>query len=204
MGMYDELLQKELPEPGLLVRLEDKRPSILPIIILGTLLVLSILFPIGLLLLMIQTAEGGFKLRFLFSCVLAALPSIYFARLFLWNRYGAEVLKVTENGVRLWNDYRFFTTNRRYLEGQTIHYAFIDEQINNNQIDDQYILDAVKPEGDQTTRLLLFNDNKVKCITNYCTSVGNWQVILQEAYDPEGKMVKLKPAYVEDSIAFSE
>lgn len=195
MGIYAELnQQKSNDSPHKTIVLRKQRAATIPLVILGVLMVFSLLFPITIIILI---SGNGFHPKFLFSVALASIPGIYFTRLFLWNRYGAEILEITENGVHLWNDYRLFRGNKRILKGKTIHFALVDYE-KKPQPELTQILDTVVQEKGKNARLLLFNDQEQKCITDYHTTIDQWAIILQEANDSEGKLAQLIPVTVEE------
>lgn len=201
MGIYAELNQQQSNDtPRKTIVLRKQRAATIPLVILGVLMVFSLLFPIAIVVLI---SGNGFHPRFLFSIALASIPGIYFTRLFLWNRFGAEILELTDKGVHLCNDYRMFRGNKRFLEGRTIYYALIDYD-KKPQPELSQILDTVVQEKNKNARLVLFNDQDQKCFTHYNTTIDQWAIILREANDSEGRFAQLIPATLKESETASE
>ena len=192
MGIYADLQREqnkgnETP-PEIIIRLEEKRPPTIPIIILGVLTVLFLLFPIGLMLIL---SSDGFHPKYVFSFALASLPGIFLGRLFLWNRYGEERMKITHEGVHLWNDYRLFQGNKRFLEGRTIYYIYVGVATNNGNQLQENVLDSISESTSQNVQLVLYNAHKNELVPHYSTTVENWEIVLLEAKDPTGRLARL-------------
>lgn len=53
----------------------------------------------------------GIPFGFLISCIIGCGTSIYFIRMFLWNKYGQEVFVIEKDKFTVYNDYGFFKDN---------------------------------------------------------------------------------------------
>lgn len=199
MGIYADLQREQNNQnaaaPGIIIRLEEKRPPTIPIIILGVLMTLFLLFPIALVVIL---SSDGFHPKYVFSFALASLPGVFFARLFLWNRYGEERMKITHEGVHLWNDYRLFQGNKRFLEGRTINYIYVGGVTRNEDDAQEDVLDSIPGHKNQDVQLVLFNAHKNELIPHYSTTVENWELLLSQAKDPTGRLARLLPAELEE------
>lgn len=198
MGIYADLQrekagQTETP-PEWVIRLEEQRPPTIPTIILGVLMTVFLLFPLFLLILF---SLDGFHPKYILSYLLLSLPGLFFGRLFLWNRYGAELLKITHEGVCLLNDYRLFQGKRGFLEGRTIHYFYLESTSSTTGATSEDVLDSLSPEKTKKVQLVIFNAHKSQLIPNYATTIENWEILLKEANDPSGRLARLVPGEVE-------
>lgn len=199
MGIYADLQRQQNENNGtpheIIIRLEEKRPSTIPVLILGTLTILFLLFPIALMFIL---SSDGFHPKYILSFAIASIPGVFFARLFLWNRYGEERMKITHEGVYLWNDYRFFQGNKRFLEGRTIYYVYTGSIASSQNKAAEDVLDSVTGSENQMVKLVMVDAHKNEIKPSYSTTIENWELLLSPANDPTGRLARLVPAELDE------
>jgi hypothetical protein len=62
----------------------------------------------------------------IFIIFVAWFISFYFIRLYLWNRFGEEVIILKKNKLEIYYDYKFFIDNRKVYEFNKIKIIFND------------------------------------------------------------------------------
>ena len=75
--------------------------------------------PIIMLVCLLWMAEG-LSLGFFISCMMFTLVAGYMARLYLWNKYGKEVIIIEKDTLTIYYDYRYFRNNYKKYRFQTI------------------------------------------------------------------------------------
>lgn len=80
---------------------------------------ISICIPVVLLVCLLWMAEG-LSLGFFISCMTFTLVAGYMARLYLWNKYGKEVIVIEKDTLTIYYDYKYFRENCKKYRFQTI------------------------------------------------------------------------------------
>lgn len=70
---------------------------------------------------------GAFHFGFLIGLGLFSLVGFYFVRLYLWNTYGKEVIKIGNSSVNYYVDYHYFKGNQKEITYEAL--VFEIEQI---------------------------------------------------------------------------
>lgn len=104
--------------------LTSKSPALIPLIILGFLTIVFVLF-VPFLFYMIASSE-----RFHFGQVIGMAVSIigarYLLKLFLWNRFGREVIQVATDRIIVFYDYKYFFSKSTELKGNRFYYQLYE------------------------------------------------------------------------------
>lgn len=144
MGIYteqqSESKQKTVFEELILT---GKKPPLFPLLILGTFTVVFLLFVP--LLIIILISSNGFHPKLLFGVALAALPGVFFLKLFLWNLYGREVIQIEADGIRSFCDYKYFIGRKKHLSGKLFYCDIIELEHSENQTTD--VIDEITDEA---------------------------------------------------------
>ena len=80
---------------------------------------ISICIPVVLLVCLLWMVEG-LSLGFFISCMTFTLVAGYMARLYLWNKYGKEVIVIEKDTLTIYYDYKYFRDNCKKYRFQTI------------------------------------------------------------------------------------
>jgi hypothetical protein len=104
--------------------LTGKNPALIPLIILGFLTCVFVLF-VPILFYMIATSEG-FAFGQLLGIVVSIFGARFFLKLFLWNLYGREVIQVTTDRIIVLYDYRYFFSKSTELTGNQFYYQLYE------------------------------------------------------------------------------
>ena len=133
--------------------------------ILLILSLISLCIPIAILIYMLQLSEG-LSIGFFISCLIFATVFIYFFRLYLWNKYGKEVIIINKDTVTTYFDYKYFKDKYQEVHYDTITVLAEHRQkmrkVNTQLIND---MDSI----DQTYIGFLINDKIIS--TQNMTSV---------------------------------
>ena len=95
--------------------------------VLMLLSLVSISIPVVVLFFLLQQSEG-LSLGFFMSCIIFTSVSCYFMRLYLWNKYGEEVIFINKNTLIVYYNYKYFKDNYKKF-----HYDTIDILVEYNQ-----------------------------------------------------------------------
>ncbi|ASS47840.1 MAG: hypothetical protein A3D31_18560 [Candidatus Fluviicola riflensis] len=123
--------------------LTGKRPPLIPLIILGTFTLVFLLFVP--LLIIILISSNGFHPKLLFGVALAALPGVFFLKLFLWNLYGKEIIQIEADGIRSFCDYKYFIGRKKHLSGVLFYCDIIEMEHSENRTTD--VIDEIQEEA---------------------------------------------------------
>ncbi|MDH4474793.1 MAG: hypothetical protein QE487_19465 [Fluviicola sp.] len=123
--------------------LTGEKPPLLPLFILGAFTVVFLLFVP--LLIIILISSNGFHPKILFGVALAALPGVFFLKLFLWNLYGREVIRIEADCIRSFCDYKYFIGRKKHLSGKLFYCDIIDLEHSEDQTTD--VIDEITDEA---------------------------------------------------------
>ena len=65
---------------------------------------------------------------FLLTLILFWGSSIYFIRLFLWNKYGKEIYKIKSDTITKILDYRLFKDNKKVIRYNKLEFGFCKQE----------------------------------------------------------------------------
>ena len=116
----------QLSDCIVLTNKEKRAPK--PILITLMLLsLLSISIPIAVLFILLQLSEG-LPLGFFISCIIFIFAFCYFIRMYLWNKYGEEVILINRDTLIVYYNYKYFKDNYKKY-----HYDTINILVEHNQ-----------------------------------------------------------------------
>lgn len=78
------------------------------------------------LLILLHLSEG-LSFVFFISCMIFISVFCYFMRMYLWNKYGEEVIVINKDTLIVYDNYKYFKDNYK-----SYHYDTIDIQIGRN------------------------------------------------------------------------
>lgn len=96
----------QLSDCLVLTNKEEKaqKPILIALMLLS---LVSISIPIFVLFLLLQLSEG-LPLGFFISCIIFIFAFCYFIRMYLWNKYGEEVILINRDTLIVYYNYKYF------------------------------------------------------------------------------------------------
>lgn len=113
-------IKSESQHNVLALRVADSESSILGLIFAGVLSLFMFLTPI----ITIVTLKIDFTFGSILVVFVAWYISFYFIRLFLWNKYGEEVITLQKNKIEIYYDYKYFVDNKRVYDFERVKLFF--------------------------------------------------------------------------------
>lgn len=116
----------QLSDCLVLTNKEEKaqKPILIALMLLS---LVSISIPIVVLFLLLQLSEGP-PLGFFISCIIFIFAFCYFIRMYLWNKYGEEVILINRDTLIVYYNYKYFKDNYKKY-----HYDTINILVEHNQ-----------------------------------------------------------------------
>lgn len=98
---------------------KEERASKPTLIVLMLLAIVSISIPIVVLFFLLQLSEG-LSLGFFMSCMIFVFTFCFFMRMYLWNKYGEEVILIDKDTLTVYHNYKYFKDNYKRNHYDTI------------------------------------------------------------------------------------
>ncbi len=113
------IIDKKGDSTGVIIKL-SRRAGQFTLAILICLGIISFLIPFSVFLI----SEITVGIAFILTLILFWGSSIYFIRLFLWNKYGEEVYEIKANTIAIEFNYKLFKERKRTLKYYKLDYGF--------------------------------------------------------------------------------
>ncbi len=111
---------------SLKIHVKKAKTGILSIILFFA---LSIFFIPIIFFIYLATTSEGIPLGFIITCIVGFLSSGYLLKLYLWNKYGTEVIIIQKKCLVLYYDYKLFRDNYQKIHFESIQVYFEDNGI---------------------------------------------------------------------------
>lgn len=98
--------------------------SLAPRIILLALTTISFLIPIGATIVAILILE--LKPAIIITYLIFGLSGYFFLKLYLWNKYGKEILSLKRDKINYHADYKIFIGNRREIDSDAVKIEYLE------------------------------------------------------------------------------